>query len=123
MLPRRARQCQVAWIPKRIYSGYNSYLRISVMAVKILFVCWGMICCSPTAAGIFKELAAAAGRHDSFLIDSAGTADWRSGKTPDARTMSAVVTRVYDLTTLRARQVCRADFEEFDYILAMDNEN
>jgi len=93
------------------------------MAVKILFVCLGNICRSPTAEGIFRKVITDAGMHDRFFIDSAGTADWHTGKTPDARTMSAAVTRGYDLSTLRARQVCRADFEEFDYILAMDNEN
>lgn len=90
---------------------------------KILFVCLGNICRSPTAEGVFRQLLQQANLHQQVLVDSAGTGDWHIGKAPDARTMAAAQKRGYDLSSLRARQVSAADFNEFDYILAMDNAN
>ncbi|MDF1629766.1 MAG: low molecular weight phosphotyrosine protein phosphatase [Alcanivoracaceae bacterium] len=92
------------------------------MSARILFVCLGNICRSPTAEGVFRQRAAAAGLSLS-LIDSAGTASWHVGKAPDARTVKAAAGRGYDLSTLRARQVSVADFNAFDFILAMDEQN
>ncbi|MEE4251477.1 MAG: low molecular weight protein-tyrosine-phosphatase [Alcanivoracaceae bacterium] len=92
------------------------------MSDRILFVCLGNICRSPTAEGVFRQRAAAAGLSLS-LIDSAGTASWHVGKAPDARTVKAAAGRGYDLSTLRARQVSVADFNAFDFILAMDEQN
>lgn len=91
--------------------------------VKVLFVCLGNICRSPTADGIFRQLVAQANLQDQVLVDSAGTGDWHIGKAPDARTVAAAQKRGYDLSQLRARQVSRADFAEFDYVLAMDKSN
>lgn len=91
--------------------------------VKVLFVCLGNICRSPTADGIFQKLVADAGLAKRISVDSAGTAGWHQGKAPDPRTIAAASKRGFDLSLLRSRQVKRSDFGEFDYILAMDEEN
>ncbi|GAB3387566.1 low molecular weight protein-tyrosine-phosphatase [Azotobacter armeniacus] len=91
--------------------------------MRILFVCLGNICRSPTAEGVFHQRVRAAGLAERIRIDSAGTGDWHVGKAPDARTRRAARLRGYDLDALRARQVCREDFSRFDLILAMDRSN
>ena len=90
---------------------------------KVLFVCLGNICRSPTADGIFRELIKREKLDQKIIVDSAGTGDWHIGKAPDSRTVAAAKKRGYDLSVLRARQVITADFDEFDYVLAMDNSN
>lgn len=93
------------------------------MKTRILFVCLGNICRSPTAEAVFRATAA---RHLSDLeltIDSAGTAGYHVGEPPDRRTREAAARRGYDLSQLRARVVEPADFERFDLILAMDRQN
>jgi len=90
---------------------------------KVLFVCLGNICRSPTADGIFRQIVKRENLENVISVDSAGTGDWHIGKKPDARTIVAAGKRGYDLSVLRARQVSVADFGEFDYILAMDNSN
>ena len=91
--------------------------------VKVLFVCLGNICRSPTADGILCELVKREKLDQQVQIDSAGTGDWHVGKAPDVRTIAAAKRRGYDLSFLRARQVLIKDFDEFDYILAMDAAN
>lgn len=91
--------------------------------MKVLFVCLGNICRSPTAEGVFRQYVEQAGLSEKITIDSAGTADWHIGKAPDPRTQAAAAVRGYDLSTLRGRQAVPADFAEFDLILAMDNSN
>lgn len=86
----------------------------------ILFVCTGNICRSPTAEGVFRDRARAAGLENRFLIDSAGIEGYHTGDPPDRRTVQAARARGYDLGTLRARRVEKADFSGFDMILAMD---
>lgn len=93
------------------------------MTTKILFVCLGNICRSPTAEGIFRKVVNDARMDDQIHIDSAGTGGWHVGKAPDPRTVSIAQRRGYDLSAIRARQVRAADFNEFDYILAMDTSN
>ena len=91
--------------------------------MKILFVCMGNICRSPTAEGVFR---AHARRHAPGLdleIDSAGTHAYHVGEPPDPRTISAAARRGIDLAGLRARQVSDDDFERFDLIIAMDRLN
>jgi len=91
--------------------------------MKILFVCMGNICRSPTAEGVFRDYV---GRHAPDLdveLDSAGTHDYHVGRPPDPRTVAAAARRGIDLTPLRARLVTSDDFERFDLILAMDRLN
>lgn len=91
--------------------------------MRVLFVCMGNICRSPTAEGVFREHAR---RHAPGLdieIDSAGTHAYHVGEPPDPRTIAAATRRGIDLTDLRARQVLDDDFERFDLILAMDRLN
>lgn len=83
----------------------------------------GNICRSPTAEGVFRHKAQAAGLLDRISIDSAGTHDYHIGKAPDRRAQHAALGRGYDLSELRGRQVSATDFQAFDYILAMDGEN
>lgn len=90
---------------------------------KVLFVCMGNICRSPTAEGVFRRLVEEAGLGGKILVDSAGTHDYHIGDAPDKRSQAAAALRGYDLSRLRGRQVERADFARFDYILAMDAEN
>jgi protein-tyrosine phosphatase len=85
---------------------------------KVLFVCTGNICRSPTAEGVLRHLAKDAGVE--IHVESAGTHDYHVGKAPDARTQKHASGRGYDLSTQRARQVRKRDFEEFDLIVAMD---
>jgi protein-tyrosine phosphatase len=91
--------------------------------IKVLFVCLGNICRSPTAHGVLERKLAMAGLSDVVEVDSAGTAAWHVGKQPDLRSQQAARKRDYDLSHLRARQAVAEDFLEFDYVLAMDAEN
>lgn len=91
--------------------------------IKVLFVCLGNICRSPSADGILRKKVADLGLQDKILVDSAGTANWHTGKQPDERSIEHALKRGYDLTPLRARQVQPEDFTTFDYVLAMDAEN
>ncbi len=91
--------------------------------IKVLFVCLGNICRSPTADGVFRKLVADAGLQGLIEVDSAGTAAWHIGKSPDPRTQEAAVRRGYDLSMLKARQAIAEDFYEYDHILAMDLSN
>jgi len=91
--------------------------------MRILFVCLGNICRSPTAEGVFRQRLQAAGLAKRVLVDSAGTGAWHVGKGPDARTQQAARRRGFDLSALRARQVAVEDFQRFDLILAMDRSN
>lgn len=90
---------------------------------RVLFVCMGNICRSPTAEGVFRHLVKSRGLEREIEIDSAGTHDYHVGEPPDRRACKAAATRGYDLSSLRARQVRHEDFAEFDYVLAMDMEN
>lgn len=91
--------------------------------VKVLFVCLGNICRSPTAEGVFRAIVDEAGLGDLVKIDSAGTSGWHIGDPPDERGQRAALTRGYDLSQQRARKVGRRDFETFDYIIGMDSRN
>ncbi len=93
------------------------------MEVKVLFVCMGNICRSPTAEAVFRARVEEAGLAEQIRIDSAGTHDYHIGEPPDARTQRTAAKRGYDMSKLRGRQVERADFSRFDYVLAMDSAN
>ena len=91
--------------------------------VKILFVCMGNICRSPTAHGVFRTLVEREGLADRISIDSAGTHAYHVGSPPDARAQETARQRGIDLSDLVARRVIENDFELFDYVLAMDQDN
>jgi protein-tyrosine phosphatase len=91
--------------------------------VRILFVCLGNICRSPTAEAVLRHLAAREAPRLQVEIDSAGTADYHIGAAPDPRSQRAALRRGIDISGLRARQVTAQDFLRFDLILAMDREN
>ena len=91
--------------------------------VRVLFVCMGNICRSPTAEGVFARKVREAGLAQHIRIDSAGTHAYHIGNPPDERTQRAAKRRGYDLSALRARKVEVHDFMHFDYVLAMDEEN
>ena len=88
--------------------------------IKVLFVCTGNICRSPTAHGVFRTLVARAGLAGRIAVDSAGTHAYHVGEPPDRRSTEAAGRRGFELGDLRARQVAKADFAAFDLILAMD---
>ena len=91
--------------------------------MRVLFVCMGNICRSPTAEGVFREFVRRHAPELELEIDSAGTHDYHVGEPPDPRALKAASTRGLDISGLRARQVEDADFERFDLILAMDRLN
>lgn len=91
--------------------------------VSVLFVCMGNICRSPTAEGVFRHKVVDAGLEDKIHIDSAGTIAYHIGHPPDQRAQKAALKRGIDLSTQRARKVTSDDFEEFDFVIAMDSDN
>ncbi len=91
--------------------------------MKILFVCMGNICRSPTAEGVFRKKAADAGLLGQITLDSAGTHNYHPGEAPDARSQFHAKQRGYDLSMLRARAVTDQDFEAFDLLITMDAMN
>lgn len=91
--------------------------------MRVLFVCLGNICRSPTAEAVLRHKLREAGLDGRIEVDSAGTGDWHIGKAPDSRTRQAAQRRGYDLSALRGRQVSAEDFARFDLILAMDGSN
>jgi protein-tyrosine phosphatase len=92
-------------------------------SVRVLFVCLGNICRSPTAEGVFRKLVMEEGLVTHIEIDSAGTHAYHVGAPPDERAQAAARRRGIDLSGLRGRQALRDDIERFDYVLAMDREN
>ena len=90
---------------------------------RVLFVCMGNICRSPTAEGVFRRRAELAGMADWLLIDSAGTHGSHEGDLPDARAITAAKRRGYDLSGICSRPVMPSDFGRFDYVLGMDEYN
>lgn len=92
-------------------------------ALRVLMVCMGNICRSPTAEGVLRHQLREAGLHDAVEVDSAGTHDYHVGAPPDRRSQQHAARRGYDLSALRARAVSPRDFERFDLVLAMDEDN
>ena len=90
------------------------------MTRRIVFVCTGNICRSPTAEGVLRHLAAARGLGDRIEVASAGLEDWHAGAPPDARSQAHALRRGYDLGAQRARHFTRHDFERFDCVIAMN---
>lgn len=90
--------------------------------IRILFVCLGNICRSPAAEGIMDFLVNKNGYQDIIEVDSAGTSGWHEGDLPDVRMRSHGMARGYDFNS-RARKFNKSDFDKFDYIVVMDDEN
>lgn len=91
--------------------------------VRVLFVCTGNICRSPTAEGVFRHLVRQAGLQHAIEAASAGTHDYHVGHCPDHRALAAASRRGYDLSLQRARHLADWDFVDFDHLLAMDREH
>ena len=91
--------------------------------IKVLFVCLGNICRSPTAEGIFKKLVDDAGLSNVIVGDSSGTSNWHEGSPPDKRSTAIAKSRGIDITMLKSRQAVSDDFNKFNYLIAMDNSN
>jgi len=89
---------------------------------KVLFICLGNICRSPTADAVFRAKVNDAGRTD-IVVDSCGTGDWHIGHSPDERAQDEAAKRGYDMSQLRARQFAARDLDEFDYLFVMDSKN
>lgn len=91
--------------------------------MKVLFVCLGNICRSPSAEGVFRRALEQAGLEQRITVDSCGIGDWHAGNPPDARAQAAAERRDINISGLSARQFSRDDFQAFDYILPMDYGN
>tara|TARA_B110000438_G_C15598150_1_gene556808 strand:- start:148 stop:636 length:489 start_codon:yes stop_codon:yes gene_type:complete len=94
---------------------------VSLDVLKILFVCTGNICRSPTAEGVFQHLVQSQGLNDQITSDSAGTGPWRAGEAPDARSQQTALSHGIDISHQRARSIRENDFHEFNLIIAMDS--
>lgn len=90
---------------------------------RVLFVCVGNICRSPTAEVVFRTRAQQAGLAGLVRVASAGTGEWHVGMSPDRRAIAHAARRGYDLSAVRARRVGPSDFDLFDWVLAMDQSN
>jgi protein-tyrosine phosphatase len=93
------------------------------MPVRVLFVCLGNICRSPLAEGVLRDLVETRGLEDEYEIDSAGTGAWHVGEPPDPRSTEVAARNGVSLSGQAARKVRPTDYEEFDHILAMDEDN
>lgn len=93
------------------------------IATRVLFVCMGNICRSPTAEGVFRHVVQDAGLADQIDVDSAGTHAYHVNEPPDRRAQAAAERRGYSMSDIRARPVQIEDYERFDYIIAMDRDN
>jgi protein-tyrosine phosphatase len=91
--------------------------------ISVLFICMGNICRSPTAEGVFRHLIQQEGYDSWITTDSAGTHAYHIGEKPDHRAQQTALGRGIDLSGLRARKAVENDFNEFDYLLAMDDDN
>ena len=91
--------------------------------MKILFVCMGNICRSPSAEGVMRHHLKQHGLSDAVQIDSAGTHNYHPDSPPDKRSQQHAMLRGYDISELRARQITSQDFETYDLILTMDWDN
>ena len=91
--------------------------------IKVLFVCLGNICRSPTAEGVLKAQIAREGLMEKFHVDSAGTSGWHNGEPPDTRAQIISKNHGVDLSLQKSREINAEDFNLFHYIIAMDQKN
>lgn len=98
------------------YTGQKKDL----IVIRVLFVCTGNICRSPTADGVFTTKVKEAGLGGSIIIDSCGLTGYHAGEQPDLRAQQMAQTQGYDLSFIRAREIKPSDYHQFDYILGMD---
>lgn len=91
--------------------------------IKVIFVCLGNICRSPLAEGVFRELVREKGWDPQFVIDSAGTASYHIGKSPDPGSRRVALRHGFSIEDLRARQFTHQDLDQWDYVIAMDASN
>jgi len=94
-----------------------------IQPVRVLFVCMGNICRSPTAEGVFRQIVSNAGLDQEFVVESAGTHAYHIGEPADDRSVQAAARRGINISQCIGRQVTRSDFDRFDYVLAMDQQN
>ncbi len=109
--------------PARASGSVAQLAQVARAEYAVLFCCTANICRSPTAEQMFRAAAEAAGVASRLRIDSAGTHDYQLGQPPDPRARHHAQLRGLDLGGLRARRVTRQDFDEFDLIVAMDDDN
>lgn len=106
-----------------LHHHWDFYIEVWVKKTSVLFVCMGNICRSPSAQGVFEKYVEDNGLKSLFSIDSAGTHSYHVGGKPDSRSVQAAMMRDIDIRQQRARKVATADFDKFDYIIAMDDDN
>ncbi|MEE2999261.1 MAG: low molecular weight protein-tyrosine-phosphatase [Pseudomonadota bacterium] len=94
-----------------------------MVLVKVLFICLGNICRSPTAEGVFRKHIKNENLNHKIKIDSVGTGSWHVGNPPDKRSQEVATLRGYDISNQRSRQINNRDIEESDYLIAMDTNN
>ena len=94
-----------------------------MVLVKVLFICLGNICRSPTAEGVFRKHIKNENLNHKIKIDSVGTGSWHVGNPPDKRSQEVAALRGYDIFNQRSRQINNRDIEESDYLIAMDTNN
>jgi protein-tyrosine phosphatase len=95
----------------------------SARPVRVLFICMGNICRSPMAEAVFRHQVAAAGLSERIIIDSAGTGGWHAGERPHHGTIAVLNRNAIAVGNQYARQVRSSDLKDFDYLIAMDQEN
>lgn len=93
-----------------------------ISKMRLLFICLGNICRSPAAEGVMRKMIEDHWLDDKFYVDSAGIGSWHVGELPDRRMRKHALARGYELT-MRARQFKSDDFDKFDFIIVMDEEN
>lgn len=98
-------------------------MKEKIKKVSVIFVCLGNICRSPTAEGVFRHLVRQEELDDWISTESAGTHAYHIGEQPDRRAQQTALSRGIDLSDLRGRKATKNDFTEFDYVLAMDDDN
>jgi protein-tyrosine phosphatase len=112
-----------AGITFRETQSSGNIFMLSAKPVRVLFVCMGNICRSPTAHGVFQALVKKEGLGSAIEVDSAGTHSYHIGSRPDSRSQATAKQRGIDLSKLRGRRLIVDDFTEFDYLLGMDQSN